>query len=193
MSLASLRSKETRDKIRRLHEDLNVESLVSVSNNHVPQDLLEKSTQTQLFPDDMLIVFWEPYRPLLSNLEYIMHTSQCNIMYSGSKIKAISFFSDVETVKQTMRIDLNIYICTDLPTDEQQKLLQMLIIKAICMMVDQYTDSTNIIFSLYPPTVSDPDTIKAWMADQFSVSDRSDGMCTQLIAVDYDKDKLKIH
>ena len=64
----------------------------------VPTQLLDKSNQAALFPEDTIIVLWENYNMHPSNFQYIMETSTCHMTFSDStkvKVSAVSFISEI--------------------------------------------------------------------------------------------------
>ena len=64
--------------------------------------------QDDMFPDKQLVVFWEPYRPIISNFEYIYDTSPVFISGSPSRCKAVSFINQI-LCKKGLRYDMEFY------------------------------------------------------------------------------------
>ena len=64
--------------------------------------------QDDMFPDKQLVVFWEPYRPTISNLEYIYDTSTVFISGSPSRCEAVSFLTQA-LCQNALRYDMEFY------------------------------------------------------------------------------------
>ena len=150
----------------------------------VPQQLLQPSNISALFPEDIVIVFWENYDVLPSNLQYIMDTAACHITMHADKqtVQAVSFITEV-TCAAGLRYDVELYTANNLPTTRQRDLLIQHVLAALRYLTGRDNPATLAVHPvLYFPLAVDSTEIKQWIMEQFP--DWTDGLwpATQYIA-----------
>ena len=176
----------------------NLESVQTVGGEDIPPQFLNPSTQKKLFPDDSVVVFWEPYRPLQSNFRYIMQTSTCQLT-SGEgkvndkfKVKAASFVSDT-VGHRAIRLDLDFYVDVDLSNEEKENLLYQHILRTLTSgFHNKYPSDFTVSCSIFTPEFFSISAIKAWF--KATLPDVSEGQFnedTHNITVEYDREKVK--
>ena len=166
-SVAALKSLASQENIQELCKAYNVDDFMKIGSDAVPSCLLDKSTQANLFPEDTISVFFEPYRVLPSNLEYILHTSEGNMTSSGNKVKAVSFLTEVQNGDSNVRVDLDVYTNASVSEEEQEGGMRQHVIKALLLDRPKYQACANLVFTFCIPNFVDIDATKQWMTENF--------------------------
>ena len=112
--------------------------------------LLDKQNH-DLFPDDRLVVFFEPYKIMRENIEYILRTSTVQTTFdkTSGKCEAVSFLS-VKHPKRGLRLDIEVY--TD---DRGNGLILQHIIRALNWIADSYSNYDGpVIMWIFTPLKS---------------------------------------
>ena len=192
--MENLQSLKAQKKTQEMCREYDIRSIVKADEN-VPPAFLDPRTQAHLFPQDSVIVFWEPYRPLHSNFDYIMHTSQCNITYSSkddtTEVKAVNFMTERNCVKTTLVRDAEIYVSDAQSLEDQAKYLHQHIIKAVLGEIQKDGEFTKLAVMLHFPKLFSVAKLKERLTEHLHGVSFHEGYEEQYLACHYDPNVVK--
>ena len=184
------------ETFQKLCDTYDTTSVVTVTDPDViPAGLLDPTIQ-DVFPEDIVIVQWQPYNvTLASNVRYIMRTSQCNITYSRDQVVAATFLSTVMCQNSTLKFHMEIYVSSSLADDQQWFYFKQHILKGLQYKWPTLSKSPKALLLVFYPKRLDIAETRSWLAEHFpaitpSQRKRHTEADPHYLACEYDKTKL---